>query len=78
MEPHLLEPISRLRCKKCHAMYPDLQANREREVSDEMTAGESSTDAQFESSSSGDSAALVEATDDAHLRYAICILPVDH
>jgi hypothetical protein len=61
-------------------MNPDLQANREREARDEVTThtSESSTEAQFESSSdsSVDSAALVEATDDVHLRYAI--LPVDH
>jgi hypothetical protein len=59
-------------------MNPDLQANRGREVSDEVTTEESSTEAQFEwsSDSSVDSAALVETTDDAHLRYAI--LPVGH
>jgi hypothetical protein len=67
---HAWNPISRLRCKQCHAMNPDLQASREREESDEITTGASSAEAQFESSggSSGDSAALVEATDDVRRR----------
>jgi hypothetical protein len=71
-------PISRLRCKQCRAMNPDLQANKGREVSDEATTEESSTEAQVDSSSdsSVDSAALVQTSDDAHLCYAI--LPVDH
>ena len=32
--------ISRLRCKQCHAMNPDLQANKGRDVSDEATTEE--------------------------------------
>jgi hypothetical protein len=59
-------------------MNPDLQANKGREVSDEATTEESSTEAQVDSSSesSVDSAAMVLTPDDAHLCYAI--LPVDH
>jgi hypothetical protein len=59
-------------------MNPDLVAGRGQEESREVSSGASSSEAQFESSggSSGDSAALVETTDEAHLRYAK--LPVDH
>jgi hypothetical protein len=31
---HAWNPMSRLRCKQCHAMNPDLQAGREHEVSE--------------------------------------------
>jgi hypothetical protein len=60
-------------------MNPDLVAGGGQEEStDEVSSDASSSEAQFGSngSSSGDSAGLVETTDEAHLRYAK--LPVDH
>jgi hypothetical protein len=69
---------SRKRCKQCHAMNPDLMAGRGQDEVTEDSSDASSSEAQFgaNGNSSGDSAALVEATNEAHLRYAK--LPVDH
>jgi hypothetical protein len=59
-------------------MNPDLIVGRGQEESEETSSDASSSEAQLESSggSSGDSEALVETTDEVHLRYAK--LPVDH
>ena len=69
---HAWNAASRKRCKQCHAMNPDLVAGRGQDKITEVSSDASSSEAQFGSdgSSLGDSAALVETTDEAHLRYA--------
>jgi hypothetical protein len=75
---HAWNAALRQRCKQCHAMNPDLVAGRGQEEITESSSDASSSKAQFGSNgnSSGDSAALVETTDEAHQCYAK--LPVDH